>query len=85
VNAKSFIACDLGAENGRVVLGNLTTALGNLLIQAVAAGELGSQTEIREIIRNSVNLEIFSPSNSGSWPEALARYRSLVQRPTTRP
>jgi rhamnulokinase len=55
------------------------TALGNLLIQAVAAGELGSQADIREVVRNSFAIESFSPRNREPWIEALNRYRSLEQ------
>ena len=55
------------------------TALGNLLIQAVAAGELGSQADIREVVHNSFEIESFSPQNREPWIEALNRYKSLEQ------
>jgi rhamnulokinase len=55
------------------------TALGNLLIQAVATGELGSQADIREVVRNSFEIESFSPRNRDPWIEALNRYKSLEQ------
>ena len=55
------------------------TALGNLLIQAVAAGELGSQADIREVVHNSFEIESFSPQNLEPWIEALNRYKSLEQ------
>ncbi len=54
------------------------TALGNLLVQAVAAGELGSQDDIREVIRNSFTLETFLPANPDPWSEALAYYRKII-------
>jgi rhamnulokinase len=50
------------------------TALGNLLIQAVASGDLGSQADIREILRNSVSLETFMPADSESWEKALEKF-----------
>ena len=55
------------------------TALGNLLIQAVASGELGSQADIREVVRNSFEIESFFPQNREPWIEALNRYKSLEQ------
>jgi rhamnulokinase len=55
------------------------TALGNLLIQAVAAGELGSQADIREVVHNSFEIESFPPQNREPWIAALNRYKSLEQ------
>lgn len=55
------------------------TALGNLLIQAVTAGELGSQGDIREVVRNSFEIESFSPGNREPWIGALNRFKSLEQ------
>jgi rhamnulokinase len=55
------------------------TALGNILIQAVASGELGSLKDLREVIRNSYTIEEFEPEDSAPWSEALQRYESLIK------
>jgi len=55
------------------------TALGNILIQAVASGELGSLKDLREVIRNSYAIEEFEPEDSAPWSEALQRYESLIK------
>jgi rhamnulokinase len=55
------------------------TALGNILIQAVASGELGSLADLREVIRNSYTIEEFEPTDSAPWAEALQRYEKLSQ------
>jgi rhamnulokinase len=55
------------------------TALGNILIQAVASGELGSLKDLREVIRNSYTIEEFEPEDSAPWSEALQRYESLTK------
>ena len=50
------------ALNRQVVAGPIeATAAGNILVQAMAAGELASLDEVREVIRNSFELKIFSP------------------------
>jgi len=46
----------------RIVAGPVeTTALGNLLSQARAAGELKSLAEIRQVVRSSSELQVFEP------------------------
>lgn len=56
------------------------TALGNVLIQAVTAGELASLSEMRQIIRNSFSIEQFEPIRSDQWMAALERYRSITRQ-----
>ena len=49
----------------RIVAGPAeTTALGNLLSQARAAGELKSLAEMRDVVRSSCPLQVFEPSAS---------------------
>jgi rhamnulokinase len=53
------------------------TALGNVMAQAIAAGELAGLTEGREAVGRSVELERFEPTAAGSgWPEAGERMAS---------
>ena len=54
------------------------TALGNVLIQARAAGDIGSLSEIREVVRNSYQLETFEPADDDAWDSAYERYRKLT-------
>jgi rhamnulokinase len=49
------------------------TALGNLLTQVRASGELSSLAEMREVIRASSNVQYFEPKPSGAWSEAVGR------------
>jgi len=53
------------------------TALGNVMVQAMAAGHLGSLAEGRAIIRESFPLETFEPRTGGGWDEAYERYVRL--------
>ncbi len=53
------------------------TALGNVLIQAVALGHLGSLDELRSVVRESVSLRTFQPLESAAWEDAAVRFAGL--------
>lgn len=53
------------------------TVLGNLMVQARSAGEVGSLQEIRDVIRRSSELVTYTPQESSVWEGALERFRSL--------
>jgi rhamnulokinase len=50
------------------------TALGNLLVQVRASGELSSLAEIRQVIRQSSRVREYLPRSSAAWKEAAARF-----------
>ena len=50
------------------------TAIGNILLQAQAAGLVKDKKEIRQIIRNSVELKTIEPQNSSLWEENYTNY-----------
>lgn len=49
------------------------TALGNLLVQVQADGELKNLSEIREVVRASSVIKTFRPHGSAPWSEAASR------------
>ncbi|MDD5140149.1 MAG: rhamnulokinase [Verrucomicrobiales bacterium] len=53
------------------------TALGNLLTQVRADGELGSLAEMREVIRKSSVVERYAPATASMWRAAAARFAAL--------
>jgi rhamnulokinase len=55
------------------------TAIGNILVQAMATGDVKSLTEARAIVRNSFELKLFEPRSSGHWETAYARFREFVE------
>ena len=62
----------------RVVAGpSEATAIGNVMMQAIGAGVVGSLAEAREIIRNSVETEEFTPQDVEAWKQAYRRFKSL--------
>jgi rhamnulokinase len=55
------------------------TAIGNVLVQAIAAGDIGSIGEARQIVRNSFAMERYEPQNAAIWDEAFERYTQLTR------
>ena len=54
------------------------TAIGNVLVQAMAMGRIGSPAEIRSVIRESFELRTYIPGGSAAaWDQARARFRAL--------
>ena len=54
------------------------TALGNVLIQARAAGDVGTLAEIREVVRASSELSTFEPTDHNAWNAAYDRFQQLT-------
>ena len=53
------------------------TAIGNLLVQLITAGEIGSIADAREVIRRSFPVVEYHPRHTAPWDEAYAKFRSL--------
>lgn len=68
------------SATGRTVLTGPVeaTAVGNLLIQAIAMGDLGSLSELRNLVRESFSIENYQPDSSELWKHAQERFQSLV-------
>lgn len=56
------------------------TALGSVLVQAMARGELQSLAEGRLAVAASISLERFEPRNSAEWEAAFARFSNLGKK-----
>lgn len=54
------------------------TVLGNLLVQAMGAGEISSLAEGREVVRASVEPSLHEPDERAEWDEARARFAAIV-------
>ena len=66
------------ATGKRVVAGpSEATAIGNVMMQAIGAGAVGSLAEARKIIRNSVETEEFLPENTEQWNKAYEIFHNL--------
>lgn len=58
------------------------TAIGNIVMQMLAMGDLNSLEEGREVIRNSFahESETYEPQNQTAWREALPKWRSFTNK-----
>jgi rhamnulokinase len=69
-------ACEVEVVAGPVE----ATALGNLLVQAIAAGEIGGLAEGRRVVAESFSLRTFRPADPGPWSAAAERWEALKDR-----
>jgi len=69
------------AANVPVITGPVeATAIGNLMVQAMAKEYVSNLNEIREVIRNSFELKTFLPENQSEWEKAYKRFLAIVGR-----
>ena len=54
------------------------TAIGNIMLQAKAAGEVSDIWQMRKIISNSIELKKFTPKDTNKWNDAYERYLKIV-------
>ena len=75
------LLCQLTANvTGRpVVAGPVeATAIGNVLVQALGLGHVGSLDEAREIVRKSFDVVTYDPEPDGRADDAYGRFKELV-------
>lgn len=67
--------------NRKIITGPVeATAVGNILGQLIALGEIESVSAAREVVRNSFTLEEYLPKNSEVWVNAYQKYRSILDQ-----
>ena len=65
----------------RVIAGPVeATALGNIAMQAIGAGELADVNAARERIRKSDEIAVYEPKNGAMWEEAYQRFLKLISQ-----
>lgn len=75
------LLCQMTADatHRQVVAGPVeATAIGNVMMQAVASGAVGSITEAREVIRRSFDVDDYTPQATQRWDDAFERFETLV-------
>ncbi len=58
------------------------TAIGNVVMQAMAGGEIGSLAEGRALVRASFPLTTVEPVTRAGWDEAYRRLLQVMSRQT---
>ena len=54
-------------------------AMGNLLTQAMALGEIGGMDALREAVRASVEVETWEPRHTPEWERAYEKLRTFIK------
>ena len=81
--ARNELLCDWTAQAaGLPVLAGPeeATLYGNLLVQAMALGEISSLAEAREVVERSVTPKTYEPADSPEWREARERFAQITAR-----
>ncbi len=55
------------------------TAIGNILTQAYALGEINNIYELRAIVKNSFEIKTYSPKNSEEWNIFYGKYKRFIK------
>jgi rhamnulokinase len=56
------------------------TAIGNILVQALATGDISSIEEARELVRQSYGTVTYEPQETDRWEEVYQRFRNLLEK-----
>ncbi|MFN2230953.1 MAG: FGGY-family carbohydrate kinase, partial [Anaerolineae bacterium] len=68
------------ATGRRVVTGPIeATAIGNVLVQMMALGHIGSIKEGRRIVRTSFDVETYEPQGGSEWDDAYGRFLEVTE------
>lgn len=79
--SKNALLCRLTANAcGRpVVAGPVeATAIGNILMQAVGRGKLGSVADLRAVVARSFPVTVYEPQETAAWDDAAGRFEKLM-------
>jgi rhamnulokinase len=78
--SRNQLLCQLTADvTGKPVVAGPAeaTAIGNLMVQALAHGHVSSLQEVREIVARSSRLRRYEPEPAAVWDDALERFEAL--------
>ncbi len=56
------------------------TAIGNVVVQAIADGQLSSISEARQVVAASFPPDRYEPRNTAAWDEAFHRFQRLARK-----
>ena len=55
------------------------TAIGNIIAQGIAVGAIRDLDHAREVVRNSIETQVYAPADTEQWADAYQRYRGLLR------
>src|SRR5262249_41058565 len=53
------------------------TAIGNILVQAMATGDIKSLADARAVVRASFDVKHYQPRDTASWDQAYQRFKTF--------
>ena len=69
------------ATGRQVITGPIeATAAGNVIMQAMALGHIGSLEEGRRIVRHSFDVATYEPTGGAEWDEAYTRFLAVMEQ-----
>lgn len=74
LSALTANSCGITVSSGPVE----ATAMGNVLIQLMAQGEVENLSRAREIVRASEKISYFEPENTDEWEKAYEKYIAVI-------
>jgi rhamnulokinase len=80
--SQNTLLCQLTADacNRQVLAGPVeATAIGNVLVQAMGLGLLGSLAEAREVVRRSFDVQTYAPRNPEGWQAPYERFLGFLR------
>ena len=57
-----------------------STSIGNILVQCFYSKEITSLSELRNIVRNSFDIETYKPENVSEWEDAFVHYKEAITK-----
>ncbi len=64
-----------------VVVGPIeATAIGNILVQAIATGDIASLADAREIVRNSYETVTYQPQDTAQWNDVYQQFKDMLDQ-----
>ncbi len=78
--SQNKLLCTFAANaTGRTIIAGPVeaTVIGNVVMQAIALGRIGSLGEGRELVRNSFDVTVYEPYDHDVWEEAYSRFKSF--------
>jgi rhamnulokinase len=79
---QNTLLCQLTADacNRPVLAGPVeATAIGNVLLQAIGLGLLGSLADGREVVRHSFEVRTYTPHNPERWHAPYQRFLAMLR------
>jgi rhamnulokinase len=79
--SQNTLLCQLTADacNRPVVAGPVeATAIGNVLVQALGLGLVGSLAQAREVVRQSFDVRTYEPRDPGRWDKPYDRFAGVL-------